>query len=202
MRRLHLALAFPLLAGALHLAACAPAAAPVATLPTLGASGVPAAALPGSDGAAHRIADLARGAPFTVVTFFSADCPCQRVHDARLREMAAGYRARGVAFVAVDSEATATPAGDADEARRRGYPFPLLTDARGAVADALGAEYATYTVVLDASLRVRYRGAIDSDKAHLTDDADPYLRDALDRLLAGREPERAATEALGCALRR
>ncbi len=165
-------------------------------------SGLPEAALPGSDGAPRRIADLARGAPFTVVTFFSADCPCQRAHDARLREMAARYGARGVAFVAVDAESTATPAGDAAEARGRGYPFPILTDPRGEVADALGAEYATYTVVLDPSLRVRYRGAVDSDKTHLTEGADFYLRDALERLLAGGEPAHTSTEALGCALRR
>jgi peroxiredoxin len=163
---------------------------------------VPAASLAGSDGAAHRIADLAQGAPFTVVTFFSADCPCQRAHDARLREMARVYGARGVAFVGVDAEATATAARDAAEAQGRGYPYRILTDPRGEVADALGAEYATYCVVLDASLRVRYRGAVDSDKTHLTEDTQPYLHDALDRLLAGREPERAVTEALGCALRR
>jgi peroxiredoxin len=193
MRRLHPLVLLAVLAGAPHLGACASAPAAFA---------LPDAPLPGSDGSAHRIADLARGASFTVVTFFSADCPCQRAHDARLREMADRYRARGVAFVAVDAEATATPAGDAEEARRRGYPFPLLTDPRGAAADALGATYATYSVVLDASLRVRYRGAVDSDRIHLRDDADPYLGDALDRLLAGREPARGATEALGCALRR
>jgi len=175
---------------------CAPSPRP-ASSPHL-----PEVTFPGSDGAPHALADLARGASFTVVTFFSADCPCQHAHDARLREMAALYRARRVAFVAVDAESTATPAGDAGEARSRGYPFPVLTDPHGALADALGAEYATYTVVLDPSLRVRYRGALDSDKTHLTQGADMYLRDALDRLLAGGEPARLATEALGCALRR
>jgi hypothetical protein len=180
----------------LSLAGCASARAP--HVPDAALSG----SASGSDGALHPIADLARGAPFTVVTFFSARCPCQRAHDLRLREIAARFRERGVAFVAVDSEGTATLAGDAAEARRRGYPYPILTDARGALADALGAEYATYSVILDGSLRVRYRGAVDSDKNHLRDDARFYLRDALDRLLAGQEPERTAVEALGCALQR
>jgi peroxiredoxin len=172
--------------------ASAPPAAPSAA----------AIALRGSDGLTHRLAELSRGAPFTVVTFFSAECPVQRAHDARLRALADRFRERGVAFVAVDSEATATPAGDAAEAHRREYPYPLLTDAKGILADALGAEYATYSVVLDGSLRVRYRGAVDADKHFLHESAEPYLREALDRLLAGREPEHAETEALGCALRR
>jgi peroxiredoxin len=159
-------------------------------------------ALPGTDGAPRRLTDLARQAPFTVIVFFSAGCPCQRAHDARLRELHALYGGRGVQLVAVDSEAGATVAADRDEARARGYPFPILSDPEGAAADALGATWATFAVVVDAGGRVRYRGGLDSDRIHVTEGASLWLRDALDRLLAGREPEPAETEALGCALRR
>jgi hypothetical protein len=145
---------------------------------------------------------MVRGAPFTVVVFFSADCPCQRAHDGRLRDLFARYRPRGVGMVAVDAEATATPAGDREEARARGYPFPILTDPEGATADALGAAFATYAVVIDAGGRVRYRGGLDSDRNHITPGASAWLSDALDRLLAGREPEPAETTSMGCSLRR
>lgn len=164
--------------------------------------GMPSAALPGSDGAPHRLDELARGAPFTVITFFSAACPCQRAHDARLMALYARYAPRGVAFVSVDAEATASLAVDREEARARGYPFPILTDPEGATADALDATFATYTVVVDPGGHVRYRGGIDSDKRWLSDGATPWLRDALDRLLAGGAPDPAETEPLGCALRR
>ena len=163
---------------------------------------VPDLALPGSDGAVHQLSAIVRSAPFTVIVFFSADCPCQRAHDPRLRELSAQYRPRGVRVVAVDAEATATLASDREEALARGYPFPILTDPEGAVADALGAVWATYAVVVDASGRVRYRGGLDSDRTHLTEGAALWLRDALDRVLAGREPEPAETSSLGCALRR
>jgi|HubBroStandDraft_6_1064221.scaffolds.fasta_scaffold768636_2 hypothetical protein len=184
----------PVLCVLLALPGCAPAPRPPPGLPTL--------ALPGSDGAPHRLDLIARGAPFTVVTFFSASCPCQRAHDARLLDLSARYGPRGVAFVSVDAEATASLALDRDEARARRYPFPLLTDAGGAAADALGATWATYTVVVDSAGRVRYRGGIDSDKQWLSDGATLWLRDALDRLLAGGDPDPAETEPLGCALRR
>ena len=140
-------------------------------------------------------------ASLTVLVFFSADCDCQAAHDARLRELAVHYRARGVAFFGVDSEVDATVARDAQEARRRDYPYPLLIDRGARLAQQLGAEYATYTVVLDAQGRTQYRGALDSDHMDLHDAATFYLRDALDDLLAGRPPRRARTEALGCALR-
>ena len=149
-----------------------------------------------------RVEALTHGAELTVVEFFSARCPCQRAHDARLRALAEAFAPSSVRFVAVDAEADATPARDDDEARARGYPFPLISDPGGGVADQLGAQYATFVVILDQHGRVRYRGGIDSARVHLTDDARPYLRDALERLLAGGAPDLIETKTLGCALRR
>ena len=51
-----------------------------------------------------------------------------------------------------------------------------VRDPGATLAKELGAQYATYSVVLDADGRVRYHGGIDSDKNHLHDDATPYLR--------------------------
>ena len=146
--------------------------------------------------------EITRGARLTVVLFFSAHCPCQSAHDERLRALAARYAEASVRFVLVDAEADASAEKDAAEARARGYPFPILPNPSGSLADSLGAEYATYTVVLDAGQRVRYKGGIDSDKQHLTEDARFYLRDALDDLIAGRAPAVAEGKTLGCVLRR
>jgi hypothetical protein len=160
---------------------------------------MPQASLEGTDGKSHALPAPGTRA-LTVLVFFSAHCDCQSVHDGRLRELGEQYRGRGVAFFAIDSELDATLERDAQEARRRAYPYPILIDRRATLARALGAEYATYAIVLDARGRVRYRGAVDSDLVHLRADATPHLRNALDDLLAGREPRRAYVEALGCAL--
>jgi peroxiredoxin len=167
-----------------------------------GPPALPDRSLPATDGASRSLAELTRAAPLTVVVFFSADCACQRAHDARLRELHAAYRPRGVQFVAVDAEATSSPTRDAAEAAARGYPFPILSDPDGITADALGAVSATHVVVLDAAGTVHYRGGLDSDRNTLTPSASPWLRGALDRLLAGREPEPVETASLGCVLRR
>ena len=175
------------------LAACAP--------PSRAPSRLPEATLLASDGP-RRLDEIVRPGRVTVIEFFSADCPCQAAHDARLRELAATYRGRGVDVIAVDSEAGASTERAETEAKSRGYPFPILADPRGALADALGAEIATYTVVVDGAGNVRYRGGIDSDRAHVTDNASLWVRDAVERLLAGGSPDPAEAEALGCALRR
>lgn len=151
---------------------------------------------------AYSVEHLAEKAPLTVAVFVSAECPCLHAHLERLRGIAAEYAPRGVQFVGVDSEV----GGSLDRAKKierdLALPFPVLVDTEAAFADAVGAEYATYTVVLDREGRVRYRGGIDSDKRKMHDDATAYLRDALDDLLAGRAPRRTQGKALGCVLRK
>jgi peroxiredoxin len=167
--------------------------------PSVVGSALASLPLPGTDGKAHDTLPPA-GSRFTVLVFFDAHCPCQSAHDARLRDLYATYHPRGVDVFAVDSQTGATAESDANEASRRAYPFPILVDRGGALARRVGAEYATDAIVLDARGVVRYHGGIDSDKRDLHDDATPYLKDALDDLLADRPPRRAQSEALGCAL--
>jgi hypothetical protein len=157
--------------------------------------------LEGSDGTKHDVfGELARNR-FTVFVFYSEDCPCMRAHEPRLEQVRAQYAPRGVGLVLVNSEAGADPRQDALEAKRRGYSFPLLTDRGARLAKALNAEYATHSIVVDQSGRIRYSGGIDSDKNYMRPSATPYLRRALDDLLAGNEPRKPDREPLGCALR-
>lgn len=174
------------------IASCAPRARAPAIAPDV--------VLVDTAGTAHAIGRDASPAKLTVISFFSAHCPCQTAHDARLRDLHARFGAAGVAFLAVDSEIGATDAADEAERIARRYPFPIARDPGAALARSLGARYATYTVVLDADGQVRYGGAIDSDRTHLTPGASFYLEDALVALLAGRSPRVTSSEALGCAL--
>jgi hypothetical protein len=163
------------------------------------AAQAPALDLVDTTGAHRSFPGALAQSKLTVLVFYADHCPCFRVHEERLRELAQLYTPQGVTFLLVDSEVDATLDRDAAAARERSLP-PVAIDPGAKLADALGAEYATYTVVLDATGRVRYRGGIDTDKNRLTADAQPYLRDAIDDLLAGREPRRSEGKALGCAL--
>lgn len=178
--------------------------AQVARLVTIAAlaSGALACASPVTALPVREASELTQGSAFTVVTFFSASCPSQKLHDARLVELARAYAPRGVRFVAIDAEAEAEGERDGREAAARGYPFPLLVDPGGVWADRFGATASTETFVLDREGRVRYRGGIDSDRTHASSSVQPWLRDALDALLAGHEPPRATTTPQGCAIRR
>ena len=155
------------------------------------------------EGVARDVGAIGQGAKALVVTFFSRSCPCQAAHDDRLRALAAAYAPRGVRFVSIDAEVDATAARE----QRRGAPARLpvsdpRTDSQGTLADRLGADVATYSVVFDASGRARYRGGIDSDWTHPTASAEPWLRDAIEAVLRDEAPREPEKKALGCALRR
>ena len=145
-------------------------------------------------------ADLSRS-KLTVLVFYAEHCPCFRVHEQRLVELERAYGPRGVRVVLVDSEVSASIERDSRAASERGL-FAIAIDRGAKLADAVGADYATYSVVLDPQGRIRYRGGIDSDKERLHDDAQYFLRDAVEDLIAGREPRVAEGKALGCALQK
>ncbi len=165
-------------------------------------SQVNAAPLPATDAIAHSLRDETARRAFTVVLFFSRECPVQRSHDARLLELVRDFASKGVGFIAVDAQADASLEKDTEAVRARGYPFPIVVDPEGTWADALGVRFSTTLVVLDVRGRVRYRGGLDDDRVRLSTEATPLARRALERLLAGQEPERVETKALGCVLRR
>jgi len=152
------------------------------------------------DGSTRTFDDLVRHESVTAFVFVSADCPCLHAHLDRLRAIARDYSVKGVQLVAVDSEVGAEQRWAA-EVKDLGLPFPLFIAKRGRLADALGAEYATYSVVVDGEGRVVYRGGIDTDKRLLHESATSYLRDALDDVLAKRSPRRSEGKTLGCTLR-
>jgi hypothetical protein len=174
---------------ALLLSSCAPARSPQSIT----------GRLIGTDGASHSI--VSQTTRFTAVEFFSAHCPCQAKHDERLRLLAARDRDRSVSIVAVDSEDNASVERDAVEAARRRYPYLILIDPEGTIARAIGATYATYSVLVDQTGHVLYRGGIDSDRSHLREDATPYLQNAIDDALTNRPQRLAEAKTLGCSLR-
>ena len=156
--------------------------------------------LPGSDAHEHDVRAELGAARLTVFVFAAKSCACLDAHAGRLRELSERYSSRGVAFRLVDSEVATSAERATELAMRGGHGFPALTDPGARLAELLGAEFASHTVVVDAAGQIRYSGGIDSDSTRLHDDAKHYLRDALDDLLTGKTPRVARSEALGCAL--
>ena len=167
----------------------------------------PAFELPGVDGKAHALAAL-KGAKATIVVFSCNHCPYVVLNEDRLIAVARDYGTQGVGFAAINAnDAEKYPDDSFAEMRKRaaekGFPFPYLRDESQDVARAYGATHTPHLFVLDKDLRLAYTGAVDDDSNYKTRKKveKPYLRDALDDLIAGRPVRVPETHAIGCTIK-
>jgi len=160
--------------------------------------------LPATDGSTHTLAGGADGLPMAVV-FTCNHCPYALAWHDRLLEVARDYegRARVLMVNPNDAERYARDSFDAMKARVAadgGWPVPYLRDETQEVARDYGAERTPDVFLLDAEGRLRYRGAPDADYGDPSQGAG-WLRDALDAVLEGRDPEPAETKPVGCSVK-
>jgi peroxiredoxin len=159
--------------------------------------------LPATGGESHSLAD---GAQATVVYWTCNHCPYALAWHDRMSQVANDYADRGVRVLAINSNDAERYPADSPEAMRErveaegGWSHPYLHDASQDVARAYGAEKTPHVFVLDPELKVRYAGAPDADYDDPSQNAQ-WLRDALDAVLEGLEPERAETPAVGCSIK-
>ncbi len=157
--------------------------------------------LPDTSGEIHSPND----APATVVVFTCNHCPYALAWHDRIMEAATDYAGRGVRFLAINSNDADRYPRDSIEAMKRRvgqeqWPVPYLHDASQAVASGYGAKTTPDVFVLDGERRLRYRGAPDSDYDDPSQNAG-WLREALDAVLAGGEPQPAETRPVGCSIK-
>lgn len=156
--------------------------------------------LAGVDGKRHSLADEAR-ARLVVVVFICNHCPTARQYDERLKNFVKSYTGKGVRLVAISS--SRFPADRFEKmkqhAKKRGFNFPYLHDPTQAVGRQYGVTHTPQVFVLDKQRRIAYMGAID-DNAEPGKVEEHYLTDAVDALLAGKEPEVTESRQFGCEL--
>jgi peroxiredoxin len=161
--------------------------------------------LPDVDGSTKSLADGAE-AQATVVYWTCNHCPYALAWHDRLLAVARDYSGRGVLFLAVSSNDAERYPQDGPEAMRQrveaegGWPHPYLYDESQDVARAYGAERTPDVFVFDRDLRLRYRGAPDADYEDESQNA-AWLREALDALLEGSDPQRPETPPVGCTIK-
>jgi peroxiredoxin len=157
--------------------------------------------LPGIDGTLHGLADF-EAQPVAVI-FSCVHCPYVVAWEDRINDIAREYSDRA-GLVAINSNAGYL--GDSIEDMRqrsdeKGFVFPFLYDETQEVASAYGAVRTPEVFLFDADHRLAYHGTPDSDHRD-PENADPYLRRALDAVLDGGQPEPAEVPAVGCTIKR
>ncbi|MSR61173.1 MAG: redoxin domain-containing protein [Planctomycetes bacterium] len=156
-----------------------------------------------TDGSTASLGELVPGfarGEFVVLAFTEVGCPIASKLTPKLERLA---HELGAQFLGIDASAQDSLAEIEQDSRELGRSFPVVKDARQALARALGARTTTEVFLFDGAGALAYRGAVDDQYALGAARPAPtqnYLVNALSALRAGKTPAPAATEAPGCAL--
>ena len=167
--------------------------------------------LPGVDGAIHKLADYSSSAVLVVV-FTCNHCPIAQMYETRIAQLAADYKDRGVAVVAIQpNDPTAIRIDELDSsdisdsleemkirAQYKHLTYPYLYDGETqSVTEAYGPQATPHVFVFDQDRRLRYEGHMDNSyRTELVKTTE--ARDAIDALLAHREVAVKHTGVFGC----
>jgi peroxiredoxin len=174
-------------------------------------SAAPDFALPGTDGAIHRLSDYDAN-PILIVAFTCNHCPIAQMYEQRIEKLAADYKDRGAALVAIQpndpkalriDELDSSDISDSlDEMKIRvkykhlTYPYLYDGDTQQ-VARAYGPQATPHVFIFDEHRHLRYEGRIDdSYRPELVKTHD--ARNAIEALLAKQEVPVTHTGAMGC----
>lgn len=166
--------------------------------------------LPGDDGKPHTLADY-KGK--TVVLEWTNDgCPFvkKQYSGGNMQSLQKTYTAKDVVWLSMISSApgkqgSVDAAGAAALSNSRGAaPTHVLLDPKGEVGRLYAAKTTPQVFIVDASGKLAYAGGIDSiasaDPADIAT-ATPYVKNALDELLAGKAVTTAVTKPYGCSIK-
>ena len=153
-----------------------------------------------TDGTVKSLNDL-KGKKGTVVVWLSAQCPVVKAYNNRINEIAAEYKAKGINFVGINSNATEELSWVKSNKAEVGYDFPVLIDKNNVLADKWGATVTPEVYYLDSKNVLLYHGAIDNDRSgkNITEG---YLKTAFDSSLSGKAIAKTRANAFGCEIKR
>lgn len=149
------------------------------------------------NGALHELIQY-RGR-IVILNFWSAECPWSEHSDRRLLQAAQEWDDEMVAILFIASNANESIDLIRQVAEERNLPL-VLVDTDHQVADLYGAVTTPQVFLLDPSGHVRYQGAIDDATFRKQEPENFYVYIAVERLIAGLNPEPGYAPPYGCAI--
>ncbi|HPC95842.1 MAG TPA: redoxin domain-containing protein [Sedimentisphaerales bacterium] len=172
-------------------------------------------ALPGVDGKVHKLSDYDQ-AKVLVIVFTCNHCPTAQAYEGRIKKLAADYKDKGVALVAIspnDPEAVRldelgyTDVGDSLEdmkirAKAAQFNFPYLYDGLDQkVSKAYGPVTTPHVFVFDSGRKLRFAGRVDNNERDPNKATSHDTRDAIEAVLTGRPVAVETTKTMGCSIK-
>jgi peroxiredoxin len=161
----------------------------------------------GIDGKSVSLKDLKKENGICVI-FSCNTCPWVVAWEDRYNELYKEFANQGVGFVLVNSN-EAKRAGDdsmakmKEHAKEIGYfNFAYVVDEKSVLADAFGATKTPDVFLFNGNMELVYQGAIDDNSKDKNAVEEPYLKKAVEAMVAGKPVDPSETKALGCSIKR
>ncbi len=173
-------------------------------------SEAPAFTLKDSTGKEHSLADY-RG-KFVVLEWFNEGCPFVKKHytSGNMQKLQGEYTGKDVVWLSINSSAPGEQGHMTSESAPKTISdwnikaTQILFDHDGKVGKMYGAKTTPHMFVIDKQGKLVYQGAIDSKPTANTadvNDAENYVKVALDNTMAGKPVSNASTKPYGCSVK-
>ncbi len=162
---------------------------------------VPNFSLPATTGQQVTLSVLSGPA---VVFFTCNHCPYVVGWEGRLQELARTY-GQSLHFVGINANDASRYPDDTWEKMvqraQKGLPYLYVHDADQQVAKAWGAQVTPEFFVIDADHRLAYHGRLDGSHQDPRQAGEPTLRNAIESVLLGQQPQVATSPVHGCSVK-
>jgi peroxiredoxin len=158
-----------------------------------------------ADGKEIAIADVA-GKKGTLVVFTCNGCPYAKAWQTRIATIGNAATKRGLGVIAINANDPDVNSEDSFDgmvvrAKMLGIKYPYAMDETSNIARAFGATRTPEVFLFDAAGKLVYHGTVDDNAHDASAVKQPYLRRAVDAVVAGKSVPVGETKAIGCGIK-
>ncbi|NBP64810.1 MAG: thioredoxin family protein [Bacteroidetes bacterium] len=145
-----------------------------------------------------------------VVIFTCNHCPFSKAYEDRIINLHNAYAGKGYPVLAINPNDPVSVPEDSFEkmierSKEKGFPFKYVIDETQSIAKQYGATRTPHVYLLkkqsNSAFTVAYIGAIDDNHSDIASVSQTYLSNAIDALIAQKNPSPDFTKAIGCSIK-
>lgn len=141
-----------------------------------------------------------------LVNFSCNTCPWVEAWEDRYNPISKMAEENGIGVIMLNPNAAIRDDGESMEdmqarAKSSGYDFYYALDEGAKLAEAFGATRTPDIFLFNSDMELVYTGAIDDNAKSAEEVEQPYLKNAIQSLVAGKEINPKTTKALGCTIK-
>lgn len=142
-----------------------------------------------------------------LVLFSSNACPFVLQWEGRYNDLKAWADKNKVEMVVLNSNHQKRDGDDSFESMKKhaaemGYKFNYVLDNESLIANAFGGQTTPHAFLFNSKMELVYKGAIDDSYKNAADVKEPYVKNAIAEIAAGKPVSVAETKPVGCSIKR